>query len=310
MTEHASHETQADADATRVVAPRRLTALLSVRHPGVEVSAVEVLSETEGSASRLQLALEYASGADAGLPTTMFLKRNLARFNFPEEMYSTEVRIYRDVLPLMDLEQPAAYAIEAAGDDVHFTILMEDLSRRPGARLGIVTEPTTPDEVDSVLDTVARLHEGRWREDRLWPAFDRLVQADGTGTPTLLHGDVHAGNVYYVAGSPGGLLDWQLSLRGSWALDVTYLLITALTPDDRRVHERELLARYLDRLRAAGIEPPGWDEAWTRYRQNVLYGILMWLITPDGVHTDEAQLLNLERCVTAGEELDTLAALA
>jgi hypothetical protein len=42
----------------------------------------------------------------------------------------------------------------------------------------------------------------------------------------------------------------------------------------------------------------------------VLYGILMWLITPDGVHTDEAQLFNLERCVTAGEELDTLAALA
>jgi aminoglycoside phosphotransferase (APT) family kinase protein len=359
MTEHAGQEAQADAEAARVVGPRRLTALLSLRHPGVEVSAVEVLSETEGSASRLQLALEYASGADAGLPTTMFLKRNLARFNFPEEMYSTEVRIYRDVLPLMDLEQPAAYAIEAAGDDVHFTILMEDLSRRPGARLGIVTEPTTPDEVDSVLDTVARLHatwwgaprvdqlpwltppaknsamrfwgqigprlvrrhmrsghragvvdEGRWPEDRLWPAFERLVHTDGTGTLTLLHGDVHAGNVYYVAGSPGGLLDWQLSLRGSWALDVTYLLITALTPDDRRAHERELLARYLDRLGAAGIDPPGWDEAWTRYRQNVLYGILMWLITPDGVHTDEAQLLNLERCVTAGEELDTLAALA
>jgi aminoglycoside phosphotransferase (APT) family kinase protein len=152
--------------------------------------------------------------------------------------------------------------------------------------------------------------EGRWPEDRLWPAFDRLVQADGTGTPTLLHGDVHAGNVYYVAGSPGGLLDWQLSLRGSWALDVTYLLITALTPDDRSAHERELLARYLDRLTAAGIDAPGWDEAWTRYRQNVLYGILMWLITPDGVHTDEAQLLNLQRGLIAGEELDTLAVLA
>jgi hypothetical protein len=35
----------------------------------------------------------------------------------------------------------------------------------------------------------------------------------------------------------------------------------------------------------------------------------MWLITPDGVHTNEAQILNLERCLTAGDQLATLAAL-
>ena len=68
--------------------------------------------------------------------------------------------------------------------------------------------------------------------------------------------------------------------------------------------------RYLARLAASGVEPPSWDEAWTRYRQNALYGILMWLITPAGVHTNEAQLLNLERCLAAGEQLNTLAALA
>jgi hypothetical protein len=317
-----------------------------------------VLDETEGSASRLRLGLEYAPGADAGLAPTMFLKRNLRRFNFPTEMYSTEVRIYRDVLPSLGLESPTVYAIEADDDDVRFTILMEDLTQRPGARLGIVTQPATPEEVDSVLATVAGLHAAwwgtervdqlpwltdpianppmrfwaeigprlvrrhlrsghraaivdprRWPEDELWPAFDRLVRADSTGSPTLLHGDVHAGNVYYVAGAPGGLLDWQLSLRGSWALDVTYLIITALAPADRAAHERDLLARYLDRLRRLGVEAPAGDEAWMRYRQNVLYGIMMWLITPDGVHSDEAQLLNLEHCLTAGDQLDTLAAL-
>jgi hypothetical protein len=273
-------------------------------------------------------------------------------------MYSTEVRIYRDVLPDLGLESPEIYAIDADDGDIRFTILMEDLSRRPGARLGIVTEPATPAEVDTVLATVARLHAawwgadrvgqlawltdpvvnpqmrfwaevgprlarrhiraghragvvdpGRWPEDDLWTAFDHLLAADSTGPPTLLHGDVHAGNVYYMKGREGGLLDWQLSLRGSWALDVTYLLITALTPEDRSTHERDLLARYFNRLRQLGVEPPPWDEAWTRYRQNVLYGVLMWLITPDGVHTDAAQLLNLERCLAAGEQLETLAAL-
>ncbi len=120
---------------------------------------------------------------------------------------------------------------------------------------------------------------------------------------------MHASNVYYVAGGSGGLLDWQLALRGCWALDVAYLMSTVLTPAQRAAHERDLLGAYLDRLRALGVEPPAFDEAWLRYRQNILYGVVMWLITPDGVHTDEAQACFLERCLTAAEELETMAAL-
>ena len=154
--------TEAFTDLDRTIDPGRITALLAARHPGVAVTSIELLDETEGSASRLRLRLEYAPGADAGLPPTMFLKRNLARFNFPTEMYSTEVRIYRDVLPSLGLQSPTVYAIEAHDDDVRFTILMEDLTQRAGARLGIVTQPATPEEVDSVLATVARLHAAWW----------------------------------------------------------------------------------------------------------------------------------------------------
>ncbi len=347
-------------DEDRRLDADRLNRLLRQRYPDVEVVGVRELDASEGSASRLRLAIDYAAGADAGLPATMFLKRNLARFGFPGEMYSTEVRIYRDVVPGLAIEAPAVYAIDSAPDDVRFTILMEDLGRRPGARLGIVTEPTTLDEVASVLDTLVVLHAAywggsrldrelpwlpgpaaspvmafwreigprlarrhlaaghrsglvdrqRWPEEALWPAFDRLVAADDKGLHTLLHGDVHAGNVYYVTGGPGGLLDWQLALRGSWALDVTYLLTTALEPDDRVAHERDLLGRYLDGLAKAGVAAPSFDDAWLRYRQNALYGVLMWLITPEGVHTEAAQALSLERCLAAGERLDTLSALA
>jgi hypothetical protein len=346
-------------DEDRLVDVERLNRLLRPRHPDVEVVGVRELDASEGSASRLRLAVEYAPGADSGLPPTMFLKRNLARFGFPGEMYSTEVRIYRDVLPGLPIETPAVYAVDSTQDDVRFTILMEDLGSRPGARLGIVTEPTTPEEVASVLDTLAALHAAywggyrldrelpwllgpaanpvmsfwreigprlahshlaaghrsglidtrRWPEDALWTAFDRLVAADDEDVHTLLHGDVHAGNVYYVDGGAGGLLDWQLALRGSWALDVTYRLATALDPDDRVAHERDLLRRYLDGLTAAGVAAPAFEDAWLRYRQNVLFGVLMWLITPDGVHTEAAQALSLERCLAAGERLGTLAAL-
>lgn len=340
----------------RTVDAARVNELLAARHPGVEVDAVEVLADTSGSANRLRLGVTYRPGADAGLPPTMFLKRNLERFSFPISMYTTEVRVYRDVLPGTGVEAPAVYAIEAAGDDAEFTILMEDLGARAGARIGFVLDPTTADEVATLLATLARLHttfwggesidrrapwakppadddamrfwakigprltqrhlerghrallvdQTRWPQQRLWSAFDRMVAAAGEGPHTLLHGDVHAGNVYYVAGADGGLLDWQLTLRGCWALDVAYLLTSALAIDDRRAHERKLLGEYLGRLAAAGIDAPGADEAWLRYRQNALYGVMMWLITPDGVHTDAAQIEYLRRCLTAADDLETL----
>jgi aminoglycoside/choline kinase family phosphotransferase len=264
--------------------------------------------------------------------------------------------VYRDVLPSLDLEHPEVFAIEAEDDDVAFTILMEDVSQRPGVRVGSVLDPTTPDDVDRLLDSLARLHAAfwgrpervgwatlprdnapmrfwreigprlththlatghrgalvdaaRWPEAAWWPAFDRLVELDSTGPTTFLHGDVHAGNVYHVAGGAGGLLDWQLALQGCWALDVTYLVVTALSPDDRAAHERGLLDRYLERLRGHGIDPPSPDEAWLRYRQNVLYGIMMWLITPEGVHAEAAQAAFLGRCLVAAEDLETMDAL-
>jgi aminoglycoside phosphotransferase (APT) family kinase protein len=338
----------------RRVDASRLSELL-----GVEVSTVEVLDETSGSANRLRLRVHYQQD-QPHLPERMFMKRHLADFNFPAEMYSTEVRIYRDVLPHTTIDQPAVYAIDSAPGDAEFTILMEDLSVRKDARVGFVLDPTTPDEVDGLLETLAVLHSTwwgaerlsrelpwlttptvnapmrfwadvgprltrrhlrhghraelvdgtRWPEDQWWPSFTRLVAADETGPHTLLHGDAHASNVYYRDGGPGGLLDWQLALRGCWALDVTYLMITALSAADRRANEAGLLRGYLDRLNAAGVTPPTFEEAWLRYRQNVLYGVLMWLITPDGVHTDDAQRCFLQRCLTAAEDLETMPALA
>ena len=343
----------------RAVTAEWLSAALRRRHPGVQVEAVDVLDETSGSANRLRLRLTYAAGGDVGLPPTMFLKRNLAQFSFPSEMYTNEVRVYRDVLPGTGIEAPRVHAIETTEDDLVFALLLEDLGARSDVRIGFVLDPATPDQVDSLLATLARLHAafwgagpldrrvgwarlpvddpamrfwseigprlvrrhlasghraalvdpGRWSADRLWEGFGRLLEADSDGPPTLLHGDVHAGNVYYVGGADGGLLDWQLTLRGCWALDVTYLLTSALTPEDRRRHERDLLAGYLGRLRAAGAVAPDDDEAWLRYRQNALYGVMMWLITPDGVHSDEAQVEYLRRGLAAAEDLETLQVL-
>jgi aminoglycoside/choline kinase family phosphotransferase len=349
-------------ESKRALDAARLNELLRVDHPDVSVESVRVIDATDGSASRVRVAVAYEPGCDAGLPPTIFVKRNLEQFNFPSEMYSTEVRIYRDVLPALEVEQPAVYAIEAVDDRVEFTILMEDLGARSGGRLGIVTQPNTVEEVAAVLDTVAAVHAAwwggsrldrelpwltpphanapmlfwreigprfarrhmerghraplvdrtMWTDDALWNGFERLLDAMDSAPHTLLHGDVHAGNVYYVADDGalrGGLLDWQLALRGCWALDLTYLLTTALDPDQLVAHEHDLIDHYLGRLSAAGVIPPDLDTAFQLYRRHVLYGVLMWLITPDGVHTDEAQIGYLTRCLSAADRLGTLAAL-
>ena len=51
------------------------------------------------------------------------------------------------------------------------------------------------------------------------------------------------------------------------------------------------------------------EEAWDRYRANAVWGVVMWLVTPHGVHTDEVQDVSLERCLIAAEELDSLTTL-
>jgi aminoglycoside phosphotransferase (APT) family kinase protein len=349
----------APAAGDRAVSTELLTGLLAQRRPGAVVSTVQVLDESSGSANRLRLRLTYAPGADAGLPSAVFLKRNLPDFAFPREMYVNEVRVYRDVLPELDVETPEIFGLAFDEERLRFTLLMTDLLAEPDTLVGHVLEPVALDGIRSLLVTLAQLHAAHWdsprldadlswlaqppvcpnmrfwrrigprlterhlarghragtvdraywAEDRIWAGLDRMLAADDTGPRTVLHGDVHAGNVYYRAGRPGGLLDWQLALQGSWALDVAYLITSALEPDRRASHERELLDFYLRELDSRGVEAPSREEAWTRYRQNALYGPLMWFITPDGVHTDEAQLEYLARCVRAGEELDTLGAL-
>jgi hypothetical protein len=84
--------------------------------------------------------------------------------------------------------------------------------------------------------------------------------------------------VNVVAVQPG-VLDWQIVMRSTWALDVAYHLSTILTVEDREASEKELLRYFLDRLRAYGAEPPAWEEAWLQYRVHMIYGYFQWAMT-------------------------------
>jgi len=165
----------------------------------------------------------------------------------------------------------------------------------------VARHPFKADLIASLGRTLPEMWEQLWR-----------VQARHCEAPTtLLHGDPHLGNTYLLPGNGGGLLDWQLMMRGSWAHDVTYLLVTALAPEVRRAHQRELLAEYLVRLTSAGVgQVPSLEDAFEQYRAAALWGLVIgWLICPPENYGEEITAANISRAAAAVHDLDTFAAI-
>jgi hypothetical protein len=142
-------------------------------------------------------------------------------------------------------------------------------------------------------------------------ALERQFRASAalaaTGPQTLLHGDPHVANTYTAAGGGTGFYDWQLVRTGHWSHDAGYFLVSALGVDDRRRHERELLAGYLAALGEGGADRPTEDEAWERYRATPAFGLATWLHTLSGgrFQPADACLATIERFAAAYQDLDT-----
>jgi hypothetical protein len=153
--------------------------------------------------------------------------------------------------------------------------------------------------------------------DQLFDAMLDCLELGNRGPQTLLHGDPHIGQTYITQEGRMGYGDWQIVMRGNWAYDYSYALTSALTVEDRRAWEMDLLRFYLDRLQAAGGKPPAFDDAWLAYRRNSLYGYFCWLstiagsakgTTPD-MQPRQVSLDIIQRSANAIVDLDSLGAM-
>jgi hypothetical protein len=124
----------------------------------------------------------------------------------------------------------------------------------------------------------------------------------------LIHFDTHVGNMFFTLEGALGWLDWQLCGTGNWAWDVAYFIAGAMTPGDRRAHERELIEHYCGRLRDAGVAAPGGADAWDAYRRNAIWG-LSWTLVPDVMQQWENGYPIIERFLLAIRDLETMTAL-
>jgi hypothetical protein len=145
------------------------------------------------------------------------------------------------------------------------------------------------------------------RIDELWDALWRLQEVLDSAPVTLLHGDPHIANTYLLPDGSGGLLDWQLMVKGRWAHDVAYVMVTGLNTEDRRAHEWELLAFYLNELLRRDVHvPPTRDQARDLYRKSVAWGLVIgWLITPPENYGETITAANIRRLVAAASDLET-----
>lgn len=147
--------------------------------------------------------------------------------------------------------------------------------------------------------------------DSMWKSLWQIQDMFTSQTQTLLHGDTHIANTYLLGGNQGGLLDWQLMVRGTWSHDVAYVMVTGLTVEQRQKHEKDLLAFYLDQLAQQGVQSvPSSSEAFALYRRSVVWGLVIgWLITPPANYGEAITRANIVKLVTAAMDLESFEGL-
>ena len=135
-----------------------LTGVLAERHPGVEVSAVEVTHRDEVTNSHARLRVEYRHAA--GASATMFAK--LAPNDERREaiiatgMGHREARFYADLAHGLDIRVPAVHAA-LTDDSGLFAILLEDLVDS-GCRVSDGTWGISADGAAQLIEDLAAMH--------------------------------------------------------------------------------------------------------------------------------------------------------
>ena len=139
----------------------------------------------------------------------------------------------------------------------------------------------------------------------------RSISTFGTGSVTLLHADPHIGNTYVLPGDDVGFLDWQVCRRGSWAMDLAYFMVSALTVADRRAVEDHLLDLYRRSLTIPAPDLPDPEEIRLRYAAGHPYGLVIWLVTHQSDRSQRPDVCRalIERFATAFVDSDSATAL-
>ncbi len=147
--------------------------------------------------------------------------------------------------------------------------------------------------------TSVQFHDVEWTRR----AYDLCGSIAKTIPETLLHGDLHLGNLYVDVDGQPGFFD-PTATRGPWPIDVSYHICCAADLANRRAWEQDLLKIYLEALRGAGVDAPDWDTAWLHYRQFISNGLFVFLINQTEFQTESVNTAYAARFSAAALDHD------
>lgn len=98
--------------------------------------------------------------------------------------------------------------------------------------------------------------------------------ADARPPLGLVHGDYRLDNLLFGDGTCT-VVDWQTVTWGPAMLDASYFLGGALSVEDRRAHEEELVRAYHGALLEHGVQGFAWETCWEEYRRQTFHNLLM-----------------------------------
>jgi len=174
--------------------------------------------------------------------------------------------------------------------------------------------PDFPDFCDTGFEGSEKVMPARLfrRRAEIWPATEKSVERHRVLPHTLIHSDVHYKNWYLTADDQMGLADWQLTTIGHWSRDFVFATTTALTVDQRRDWQEDLLRLYLDLMAEQGVRDTGFDDALLNIRQQLFTALAFWTITlcPTGdmpaMQPERTTYEFLHRLETAIDDYDAL----
>lgn len=110
-----------------------------------------------------------------------------------------------------------------------------------------------------------------------WAAFFAARQ---TPTPTLVHRDFHAQQIFYPSPQGGrfAVFDWQTIAIGRGVEDLSRLIATGLTAGERPTHEDACVALYHAALVEAGVRDYGLEQCRDEFRLGLTSSLMTNII--------------------------------
>ncbi|GAB91418.1 phosphotransferase [Gordonia rhizosphera] len=92
---------------------------------------------------------------------------------------------------------------------------------------------------------------------------------------SIIHSDLRVDNVLFAPDGEVTIVDWQTISAGSPLRDISFLLSTSLDIEDRRLHERDIVAAYHAELLRRGVSDYSFQQCWDDYVDGLLHTMLI-----------------------------------